>query len=137
MSNFLTEILNVKLQDVTLAHLVLIAFVGIVTILAIKITITFDWNKYQKTKDEKLKAKLQNACSHLQLNIRDDGIEYKSFFQSPSGTHLWHCSRCGQTRYSYSEEDMLKKATFYFQNRNRYYEDNKKFNKIMKKLGYL
>ena len=64
------------------------------SIVVVRIAISFDINKFLDRRDKKLRQKLRNACTHLDMeSVGREGnrMNYKiqSLFESPSGTLKW------------------------------------------------
>ena len=118
-------------------------FVGGVVLLtfsaiAIKITFSFDLNKYLERKDKKLDRKIKNACTHLHMELmgEEDGkplFRSQSLFESPAGSLQWQCQRCGLIRNH--DNDYEKRAEYYAKNPDEYIKMNKKFQKLARKSG--
>ncbi len=108
------------------------------SVVAVKIAIKFDLNKYLERKDKKLDLKMKNTCTHVYMELagQEDGIplyKFESLFESPSGTLQWQCQRCGLVRNH--NNDYEAHAQYYAQNPNEYTKKNKKFQKLLKKNG--
>ncbi len=110
----------------------------VVSVIAIKITFSFDLNKYLERKDKKNELKLKNACPHISIEPgkkEGDKRQYKvqSLFESPAGTLQWQCQKCGLIRNHNNDYD--ERAQYYADNYGQYVEDMKKFRKLLKKSG--
>jgi uncharacterized C2H2 Zn-finger protein len=104
------------------------------SIIAVKITLSFDFNKYLDRKDKKIVQKLKNACTHMEMTpLNNNQFEFRSLFESPPGTHQWQCQRCGLIRNH--DNDYEKRAEYYANNPDEYIKRNKKFEKLLKKNG--
>lgn len=104
------------------------------SVIAVKITFNFDFNKYLERKDKKITQKLKNVCTHLEMLPADDGnFQIRSLFESPAGTHQWQCQRCGLIRNH--DNDYEERAEYFAKNPKEYLERNKKFSKLLKKSG--
>lgn len=113
---------------------VLLAFSAI----AIKITFSFDLNKYLERKDKRLNQKIKNSCTHMRMELMDekDGkplFSFQSLFESPPGTHQWQCQRCGLVKNH--DNDYEKRAEYWAKNPDEYTKKNKKFQKLIRKSG--
>lgn len=105
---------------------------GIVTV---RISFRFDLNKYLEEKDKKIRQRLMNACTHMELiPTKDEKIEARSLFISPPGTLQWQCQRCGLVKYQ-NDGDWEKEANYYINNPDEYKKQNKKFAKLLKKCN--
>jgi hypothetical protein len=110
---------------------------GLLAIIAIKITFSFDINEYLKRRDEKLMGKVRNNCTHAGIEKIGDEIGIRSTFISPFGTAKWVCQRCGLTLYNVNREDENKRIKYYLENIAEFEKQEKKFNKLLRKAGYL
>lgn len=113
--------------------------VGILTFVfgfvAIKISLTFDLNKYLEDRRKSYIPKLQNACPHVNLTSIGDGqIEVTSHFISPPGTMQWQCQRCKLVKYT-QESEIRRDAEYYIKNVDEYLHKNKRFAKLLKRSG--
>lgn len=120
----------------TFVQLIISIAVFIGGVIAIKITLSFDLNKFLDSRKEGYKAKCQNACLHFEfVNIQENQIEAHSFFVSPSGTLSYICQRCGQMRAHLDHDGMQRRINYYLKNIDEYNKQNKKFHKLLKKAG--
>jgi hypothetical protein len=104
------------------------------SVVAVKITFNFDFNKYLERRDKKLVQRLKNACTHLEMTPADNNnLQVKSLFESPSGTLQWQCQRCGLVRNH--NNDYKERAEYYAKHPEKYLEQEKKFSKLLKKSG--
>lgn len=104
-----------------------------ISVIAIKITFSFDINKFLERRDKKLKQKAQNYCPHAQFIKVDGKFGIKSTFISPSGTTNWICQRCGTIRYNVDNED--ERIKYYLEHPEELSRQEKKFEDILKKIG--
>lgn len=118
----------------------LLIIVIAVSIVAVKIGITFDINKYLEQRKKTHLSKAQNLCPHLEFDILDQdnnnrqiNVQYRSLFESPSGTTKWICSRCGSVRNNVDENQIAQQAQHYLSNTDLYQKTMKRYNKHMKK----
>ena len=110
------------------------------SVIAVKVTFSFDFNKYLERRDDKYTQKLKNACTHMLMDFagQEDGrpiYKFQSLFESPSGTLQWQCQRCGLVRNH--SNDYEERAEYYAKNPEKYMEQAKKFQKLLKKNGIL
>lgn len=113
-------------------------FVLAFSIVAVKIAISFDINKYLERRDKKNTQKLKNACTHMIMEPvgQEDGqplYKFQSLFESPPGTHQWQCQRCGLIRNH--SNDYEERAEYYAKHPDQYLKQNEKFSKLLKKSG--
>lgn len=110
-----------------------------ISIVTIKVAVSFDLNKYLDRRDEKLAQKLKNTCTHMLMELvgRESGnkaqYKFQSLFESPPGTHQWQCQRCGLIRNH--DNDYKSRAEYYAQNPDEYSRMHKKFQKLLEKHG--
>lgn len=105
--------------------------------IAIKVTFSFDVNKYLKDRQEKYHSKCKNACVHFEFVPNGDQIEVHSFFVSPSGILNYICQRCGLVRMHLDQDSIQRTVDYYSKNIKEYNNQNKRFRKLLKKAGQL
>lgn len=106
------------------------------SIVAIKITFSFDFNKFLERKDKRLQGKVQNICPHVEIKQeRDDRLSIQSLFESPPGTLQWQCRKCGLIRNH--NTDYEKEYEYWGNHMDEYISRLKKFQKLLKKGGVL
>lgn len=107
----------------------------VLSVVAIKVAISFDLNKFLERKDKQNLQKLKNACPHFSLvMLNDKEFEIRSLFYKPSGTFHHICRQCGldvALDMEQHERDML----YYHANPVKLSEDQKKLTKLAKKYG--
>lgn len=108
-----------------------------VSIIAIKITFSFDINEFLKDRNEKLKGKIKNYCTHVEIKERNDEIYVQSSFISPSGTTNWICQKCGTQLYILDKESEDSRVRYFIENPKKLKKQEEKFQKLMKKAGFL
>lgn len=121
-------------------NFVLLIIVLAVSIIAVKIGITFDINKFLEQRKKTHLAKAQNLCPHMEFDIlnaddssRQINVQYRSLFESPPGTTRWICSRCGFVQNNVDESLIAQQAQRYLSNTDLYEKTMKQYNKYMKK----
>jgi 5-bromo-4-chloroindolyl phosphate hydrolysis protein len=130
--NEMSGILNTGLQFWQLITAILTVVLGVV---AIRISLTLDINKYLEGRRKSYIPKIRNACTHLSFTKGDDGqIGVQSYFISPPGTLQWQCQRCGMIKYQ-QDGDFERDVEYYSKNIDEYKKKNKRFNKLLKKSG--
>jgi len=110
--------------------------VAIIGTIAIRVTFSFDLNRYFEDKRKRYIPRLQNACTHLEF-ISDDKtrkVGFQSLFISPPGTLQWQCQRCGLVKHL-QDNEIERQAEYYLQNPDEFKKQNKKFSKLLKKAG--
>ncbi|MCY3627474.1 MAG: hypothetical protein OXG88_07535 [Gammaproteobacteria bacterium] len=104
------------------------------TIIVVKVVISFDINKWQESRLNKLKVKIRLSCPHVHMRVReDDKVEVKSLFYTPFGTTNWICTQCGSTTPDKRQVDDILK--YYAKNINAYNSQMKKTKKLYKKIS--
>lgn len=118
----------------------LLVIVIALSIVAVRIGIAFDINRYLEQRKKTHLAKARNLCSHLEFDIlnKDDSsrqinVQYRSLFESPSGTIMWVCSRCGSVQNNVDENQIAHQAQYYLSNTDLYQKTMKRYSKHMKK----
>lgn len=109
-----------------------------ISIIAVKIAISFDVNKYLERKDRKLAQRIKNTCPHIYMELLgDDGgkptYNFQSFFEKPYGALQWQCQCCGTVKNH--NNDYGKLAEYYAEKPDEYVKKNIKFKKLLKKSG--
>ncbi len=83
---------------------ILLAIIAIaLSVLAVRVNLSFNLNEYLekrneylKTKHEKLVQRAQNYCPHAIISQRDGRIKIETSFIAPMGnTYDIYCQRCG------------------------------------------
>jgi hypothetical protein len=115
---------------------IVFAFVGILGIFLVRLTITLDLNSLLRDRRQKRIAQLQNACTHLLIeNLGEGKLRVTDCFYSPPGTLLVKCSRCQLTSYD-PQRDYPGRADFFTSNIDTYLQSEKEFSRLLKKFGY-
>lgn len=127
------------MESLSFIQIIIIIISLIFGIIAVKVAINFDYNKYLERKDKLLDTKIQNTCLHMELSYdeKQNNIIYKSFFLSPSGTLQWQCQRCGVICNHIDQDEQEKIAQYYLNNMKEYKKQQEKFYKLLKKKGIL
>lgn len=111
-------------------------FVLTLSIVTIKIAVSFDFNKYLERKDKRLDHNIKNVCPHVEIDKADKNhFSIKSLFESPPGTTSWICSRCGLIKNHNNDYEVQYK--YWGEHLDEYIERIKKFEKLLKKGGAL
>ena len=109
---------------------------AILAVVAIKIVISLDLNKLLERKDKRLENKIRNVCPHVEIEPRGDKqFSIQSLFESPPGTHLWQCSKCGLVRNNGG--DYEREYAYWGEHLDEYLARMKEFEKLLKKGGAL
>ena len=68
------------------------------SIIAVRITAKFDFNKWSQHRHERRAEQVNRLCTHTDVERLSSGQFYvSSRMVSPPGTILWTCSGCGFT----------------------------------------
>ena len=131
------ELDNIGLWELAIAFLIII-----IGIILIRVTVSFDINKWQKARQEKRKIKMMNTCPHCQImNVSHKNgkisFQMESFFVSPPGTMAWICQQCNCTVY---DKDYPNKNRMYWLDRCKespkaLAKQQEKFLKLARKQG--
>ena len=70
------------------------ALVIIAGIVAFKLNVKLDVNKWRQQRREEARERLLSLCPHTELVETDEGVRFISLFHSPYGTTSWICSKC-------------------------------------------
>ena len=108
----------------------------LLTIIAIRFTISLDLNALLKARRERQISRIQNACPHLSIDhVGVKTIRVTDSFYSPPGTVMSFCSRCQVPSWN-PEREYPGRAEYYLANIDAYLEAEKAFSKLLKKAGY-
>lgn len=108
----------------------------LVTIVAIRFTVSLDLNAVLKARRERQISRIQNACTHLMIDHDGKGtFRVTDCFYSPTGTLVHQCSRCQVTSWN-PQRDYPGRAEYYVANFDAYMEADKRFSKLLRKAGY-
>ncbi len=121
-----------KALGIDFNQLIILILVLVFSAIAVKLTITFDLNKFLTDRKKSKLNKLRNACTHH--NVVKEGDEYglQSLFVSPPGTLQWQCQQCGAVRY-FADGERERMTKYYLDNFEEFTEAQKKFQKLLKK----
>lgn len=127
----MNEVFNTSMTFWQLIGVIIALVFGVIVV---RISLTFDINKFLERRDKKLSQRLKNACTHLEMSPTGDGqFQVQSLFESPSGTLQWQCQRCGLIKNH--NNDYKTSAEYYAKNPEKYIEKNREFQKLLKKSG--
>jgi hypothetical protein len=118
----------------TFWHLVIGFVVLVFGVVAIRISLTFDLNRYLDSRKSTLRAKAKNACTHFDIEPVGDDIQVQSLFISPPGTSQYQCQRCGLTKHI-QDGEVEAMAEYWLKHVDEYNKQQEKFHKILKKIG--
>ena len=98
---------------------ILVLIIGLIgTILAVKVRVNFDLNKWSESRREQRVSRLRDLCPHMIVEQSTTENEFIgiSTFSSPAGTTAWLCSLCGIQTW---DRDYVRRV-------HRYWLDNPK-----------
>ena len=104
----------------------------VLAIVAIKLVVSFDINKWQERQDKIRKERLKALCPHADVEFLEDGrVQIISSIISPPGTLMWICSRCGITTH---DADLVRRMVKeYTEKPDLLADKEKRFRKYAKK----
>ena len=107
---------------------------AVATAIAIKgsVHVNLDINEYLKRRDHRARQRMRNTCTHTRLLVVEEKLTARSFFESPSGTLQWICSRCGMRTSSESRVNEI--AEYWLLHPKEWSRREKEFAKVAKKL---
>ena len=86
-------------MEITFFQLLTLIVVAVFGVIAIKVAINFDINRWQENRQKRLREKFMIMCPHVEVG-RDEGkIIVVSAFITPSGTAAFQCELCGSITY--------------------------------------
>lgn len=110
---------------------------AVAAIVVIRLSVTFDLNRFMEGRRSTYAQKLKNACVHFEFIVRSSGqIQVHPFWVSPPGTIAHYCQRCGAE--TYLQVDAFNETVdFYSTHVDDYHKQNKRFHKLLKKSGQI
>ena len=111
----------------------LIILLTLAIIAIFKINIKFDLNDYLKSRKSMHAKKAQHYCAHMEFQNRKDGAMCISWFESPSGTTAWICTKCQCVVSHIDEEEKQKNSEYWLKNPKTYKRNLRKYNYHAKK----
>src|SRR3989344_5637879 len=80
----------------TFLEILILIFAIALSIIAIRISLKFDMNKFLENRRKIKLSQLKNICPHGRIiDITGNQVKFESLFSSPVGTPKWICSQCG------------------------------------------
>ena len=117
----------------TFLEILILIFAIALSIIAIRISLKFDINKFLENRRKIKLDQLKNICPHGRIiDIKGNQISFESLFSSPMGTPKWICSQCGCTVDH--EDDVNRINEKYSKNPSMILDKQKRFIKEAKKL---
>ena len=127
-SNEFMEVVNFNFVQVV--SIVVLILVGIVVV---RFAISFDVNAWLQERSNRRRDSLKLLCPHTEIWVNErNELIVKSYFQSPSGTLDWICSKCQLRTHSQELPDEI--ANYYAQNPKIYSKKLNQFEKRIKKI---
>ena len=106
----------------TFLELLILIFAIALSIIAIRISLKFDINKFLENRRKIKLDQLKNICPHMRISHNEgNSFIFESFFSSPIGTTKWFCSQCGCIVES--QEDVNRLMEPYQKDMNLYLKD--------------
>lgn len=127
----MNEVFGLGIKFYQLIVLVITIVIGTI---AVRISLSFDINKYQENKHNKQLNKLKNICTHHSLVSLGDSHGMQSLLVSPPGTLQWQCQRCGGAKY-FVDGEIEQMTEYYANNIDEYQKREKRFRKLAKKMN--
>ena len=113
--------------------IIILIIVIALSIIAIRISLKFDLNKYLENRRRIKLDQLKNICPHVRIvDLKDSKVFIESLFSSPFGTTNWICFKCGFIVDS--EEDVNRISGRYGKKPPIIFEKQKEFTKKARKL---
>ena len=105
-------------------QIIILIIVGVVSIIAVRISFKFDLNKYLENRRKIKIEQLKNICPHGRIIKINNKFAFESFFVSPMGTMNYVCPRCkcvvGKEDVDRINEIYLTNPTLVFKKQKEY-----------------
>jgi hypothetical protein len=124
-------------MELDLTNILLSIIALAISIIAIKITFTFNINEYLKSRKKDIDNQIKNYCSHAYIFFTDEGIKWRSAFISPFGTTDYICEKCQLIVYSINNKEETRRIKELIKNPKKYKKREKKFRKLLEKGRYI
>jgi hypothetical protein len=111
--------------------IVLIMLALAISIVTIKVGISFDLNKHLERRRERFSHKAQVACPHMR--IETNCPKYQSWFVSPPGTRNFICHRCGFVKIYLDDKEIERSAERFIRYPDSYVQALKEYRKFAQK----
>ena len=119
-------------------QIALIIVAAALSIMAVKITFSFNLNQWSEQKRERGLEKLRNLCPHAEIFSQQDGaIRIESLFHTTFGTVQFRCTSCGRTVMNQLVAERQMELWSDPSNFKLYQKRWKQFEKQAKKLGLI
>jgi hypothetical protein len=126
---------TIEFISTNLGNWALVVIAIAISVIAIKIVVTFDLNKYLESRKRRHLALSQNACPHMSIELtktNKDGqekIKYHPWFESPPMTTQWICKRCKLVVNNVDDRQLERAAHYYVNNPKAYAKTMRKSDK--------
>ena len=100
-------------------------------VFAIRTTIRFDVNEWQKERRKRQKEQLRSLCPHADITYHEGEPAVRSTFISPPGTVAYKCQDCGYT--THDRAWLEQHAANWAKNPNELIEREKQIERLTKK----
>lgn len=123
--------------DLDFIEILLLIITFFIWIIAVKITFTFDINKYLESRKENIRNKIKNTCTHVKIFKIWENIGLASTFISPSWILSYYCEKCWLVKNVINKKEESQRLEYYSNNLNEYKKQEKKFEKLLKKWWFI
>ena len=119
-------------------QIALIIVAAALSIMAVKITFSFNLNQWSDQKRERGLEKLRNLCPHAEISLQKDGaVRVDSLFHTTFGTVQFSCTRCGRTVMNQNVAERQMAVWLDPSNFKLYQKRWNQFERHAKKLGLI
>lgn len=109
-----------------------VLILGLAAVATVSLVVKINLVQLLEFRQKKLTHRAMRECPHATIDRRSDGeLVVDSLFQSPPGTIQWQCMRCGLITSRLVAE---RTRDFWVRHPDKWLEQEKRFNKIAKKL---
>ncbi len=127
------RVLDGKINKMIFTKILLFIIAVWISIIAVKVKLIFDINKYLERREEKLRQRAKNVCPHAKfVKLSNGKIAIQSTFISPSWTLSWICQQCWLILHDLWNEK--KRIEYYIKNPKKLIKQEKELKKILKKI---
>jgi|GEM_PF-6666252 len=126
-----------NITELNLTDILLFIITLAISVIAIKISFTFNINEYLKTRKKDIDNKIKNYCPHGHVSVSDKEVKFQSAFNSPVGTTSYVCQRCQLVVSHIDENNEQERILRLLQDSKAYSRREKIFHKLLKKGGYI
>ncbi len=94
---------------VEILSLIIVTTLAIIAI--VKFAIKFDYVKWREYKDKRIKERIEELCTHTDLEPINGSVRVTSRFHKPPMSFVWVCGDCGITT---SDLEYINKVSAYW-----------------------